>query len=98
MLQEVVLQGGVVRREFVGLALPGQAAEPIQAPVGELVEVTLDAAAGDGGEARDVLVRATLAFEPQDLHLLLHAGMGVMIAVVAKGGEDRASAHFGQSG
>jgi hypothetical protein len=60
----MVLQGGLVSGQFVGLALPGQAAEPFQAAVGKLVEVTLDAAARDRGQAGDVLVGATLALEP----------------------------------
>jgi hypothetical protein len=74
--------------ELVGLAFPGQASKPFQASLGELVEVALDAAARDGGQARDILMRATLALEPQDLHLLLHAGMRMVIAVVANRSED----------
>ncbi len=54
---------------------------------GELVEVALDATAGDAGQPGNVLVRASLALEPQDFHLLLHAGMRIVIAVVADGGE-----------
>jgi hypothetical protein len=64
VLQEVVLQGSLVGGQCVGLALPGQAAEPFEATVGELVEVALDAAARDSGQTGDVFVRATLALEP----------------------------------
>jgi len=87
VFQEVALQGDLVSGEFVGLALPGQAAEALQAAVGELVEVALDAAAGDVGEASDVFVAEALALEPQDLHLLLDARVGVMVALVADGVE-----------
>jgi hypothetical protein len=68
---------------FVGLALPREAADTPPTAVGELVEVALDAAPGDIGQASDVLVGETLAFEPQDLHLLLDARMRMMVAVVA---------------
>src|SRR5262249_41026823 len=74
-------------REFVGLALPGQTAEALQAPHGELVEVALDAATGDIGQACDLLVRKALALEPQDLHLLLDTGMGMVVTLVAEGVE-----------
>jgi hypothetical protein len=70
-------------RQLVGLALPGEAADTFQAAVGELVEVALDAAPGDIGQAGDVLVSGALAFEPQDLHLLLDTRMRMMVAVVA---------------
>ncbi|HVS37368.1 MAG TPA: hypothetical protein VMS17_17535 [Gemmataceae bacterium] len=70
-------------REFVGLALPGEAADPLQAAVGELVEVALHAAPGDVGETGDVLVGEALTLEPQDLHLPLDERRRVMVALVA---------------
>ena len=88
MFHEVVFQGSLVSGESVGLTLPGQASELVHAAVGELVEVALDTAAGDAGQAGDVLVSATLALEPQDFHLLLHARMRMVIAVVADRGQD----------
>jgi hypothetical protein len=45
--------------QFVELARPGQAAQALQAAVGELVEVALDAAARDIGGA---CLAPTLAF------------------------------------
>jgi hypothetical protein len=53
-----------MRGEFVGLALPGQAAAALQAAVGERVEVALDAAPRDSSQTGDLLVRATVALEP----------------------------------
>jgi hypothetical protein len=70
-------------RQFVGLALPREAADTLQATVGELVEVALDAPSRDVGQAGDVRVGEALAFEPQDLHLLLNARMRMTVAVVA---------------
>ena len=99
MLQEVVLQGGLVGGELVGLASPGQAPDPTQAAVGELVEVALDAAAEDIGQAGDVLVGQGLALQSQDLYLLLHARVGVVVALVADGvevfGAEGKAAHGG---
>ena len=74
--------------EFVGLALPGEEADAFQATVGELVEVALHAAPRDAGQAGDVFVGATVTLEPQDFHLLLNAGVRMVIAVVADGSKD----------
>ena len=71
--------------ELVDLALPGEAADALQAAVEELVEGALHAAPRDIGEVGDVLVGAALALEPQDFHFLLDAGMRVVVARVAKG-------------
>ena len=76
-----------MKRKFVSLALPGEAADALQAAVGEGVEVALHTTSRDVGEAGDVFVGETLAPEPQDFHLLLHAGMWVMVARVADGVE-----------
>ena len=73
--------------EGVGLALPGELADAPQAAVGELVEVALDTAPRDVGQAGDVFVGEALALEPQDFHLLLDAGMRVAVALVANGVE-----------
>ena len=73
--------------EFVGPPFPGQTTQALQAAVGELVEVALDAAAGDVGQARDVLVGQPPTLQPQDLHFLLDAGMRVVVAFVAEGNE-----------
>jgi len=73
--------------ELVDLALPGEAADALQAAVEELVEGALHAAPRDIGEAGDVLVGESLALEPQDFQLLLDTGMRVMVALVADGVE-----------
>ena len=56
VLQEVVFQGGLMGAEFVGLPFQGRWRIRSKPPVGELVEIALDAAAGDIGEAGDVRV------------------------------------------
>jgi hypothetical protein len=75
----------VVLGQFVGLALPGQASDALQATSGERVEVALHAPPGDAGEGGDGLVGTTLTLEPQDLQLLLNTRMRVMVAFVADG-------------
>jgi hypothetical protein len=99
VLHKIVLQRGPVFGQGVGFALPRQPADARQAAGGELVEVALDAAAGDAGQAGDFLVGQTLTLEPEDGQLLLDARMRVMVALVADGvevfgGEDEA-AHGG---
>ena len=83
-------------RQLVDSALPGQTANLLQAAGDELIEVTLDRAAGHVGQAGDGFVGEALALEPQDLHLLLDARMGVVVSLVADrieivGGEGEAS-------
>jgi hypothetical protein len=88
VLQKEVLQGSVMGGKGVGGAPPRETAQTLQAAVGELVEIALDAAPRDSGQTGDVVVRESLTFEPQDLHLLLDARMGMVIAIMANGGED----------
>ena len=45
----------------------------------------MDGAAGDIGVGGDVVVVQSVALEPEDLHLALDAGVGVMVPVVGQG-------------
>ncbi len=65
------------------LALPGDATEQVQAALQELVEVACDGAGRDTGQIGDLGVGAAFALEPQHLHLLLDARVGMVVAVVA---------------
>src|SRR5215212_3338003 len=47
--------------------------------------LTLDGASGDVGVGGDLVVAQAVALEPEDLHLALDAGVGVMVAVVGQG-------------
>jgi hypothetical protein len=87
VLQEIVFQGGLMGGEFVRLAFPGQIANTLQAASGKLVQIALDAAAGDIGEAGDLLVCQSPTLQPQDRHLLLDPWMGVVVPLMADGGE-----------
>ena len=84
----MVLQGNAVVVQLSVLAPPGEAAEQVEAAALEVVEVALDGAWGDAGQLGDVGVGQPLALEPEDLHLLLHAGVGVVVAVAADLVED----------
>lgn len=74
--------------EVVALAGPVEPAEAVEAAVEEVVEVALDGAERDAGELGDARVGQALALEPEDLHLELDPGMGVVEAVVADLVED----------
>ena len=65
--------------------MPPAATQPRQAPFQILVEVALDGASGDIGVGGDLVVVQPVAFEPEDLHLALDVGVGVMIAVAGRG-------------
>ena len=74
----------VVLRSALGL-MPPAAAQARQTAFTVLVEVALDGAPGDVGVGGDVVVGEAVALEPEDLHLALDAGVGVMEAVVGQG-------------
>jgi hypothetical protein len=89
VLQEVVPQGAGVGRQ---VALGAVELDPPQGldPAGQvLVEVALHSAAAQVGQPGDLGVRQAAALEPQDLHLLLHPGVGVVEALVPQGGDVR---------
>jgi hypothetical protein len=65
--------------------MPAAASQPRQAAITVFVEVALDGASGDVGEDGDVIVAEVVALEPEDLHLALNAGVGVMEPVVGQG-------------
>ena len=65
------------------LALPAQAANPVEPALLVLVEVALYRARRDVGEGGDVGVGQPQALQPEHLHLALDAGMRVVVAVVA---------------
>src|SRR5262249_6536422 len=83
MLDEVVFQGGPMLVQRAGLALPTEAADPWEATLGELVEITLHGAWGDVGARGDVGVGQAPAFQPQHFHLALDTGVWVVVAIVA---------------
>jgi hypothetical protein len=89
VLQEVVLQRlGVGRQVALGPVElhPPQGLEP----AGQvLVEVALDGAAAEVGQAGDLGVGQAPALEPQHLHLLLDAGVGVVEPLAPQGGDIR---------
>jgi hypothetical protein len=87
VVQEIVFQRGLMGGECVRLALPGQTANTLQAASGKLVQIALDAAAGDIGEACDLLVGQSPTLQPQDRHLLLDPWMGMVVTLLADGGE-----------
>ena len=64
--------------------MPAAATQARQAALEVLVEVALDGATGDVGVGGDVVVGQAVALEPEDLHLALDAGVGVMIPVVGQ--------------
>jgi hypothetical protein len=70
-------------------AAPGEAAQAFQAARQVLVEVALHRAARHVGRRGDLLVGEALALEPQDLHLLLDPGVGMIIAIVTDGVQHR---------
>src|SRR5512142_2200360 len=49
-----------------------------------LIEVALDSAPGDVRVGGDLVMAQAVALEPEDLHLALDAGVGVVIAVVGQ--------------
>ena len=65
--------------------MPAAAAKSRQTALDVLVEVALDGASGDIGVGGDLVVAQPVALEPEDLHLALDAGVGVMIPVVGQG-------------
>jgi hypothetical protein len=89
VLQEVVLQRLGVGRQ---VALGAVEVDPPQGrdAAGEaLVEVALDGAAAQVGEAGDLGVRQAAALQPQHLHLLLDARVGVVEPLAPQGGDVR---------
>jgi hypothetical protein len=83
VLDEVVLQGGLVLVQLAGLALPVEAAHAVESAPRELVEVALHGAQGDIGQFGDVGMGQAPALQPQGLHLALDAGVRVVIPAVA---------------
>ena len=65
--------------------MPPAAAQVRQAALIILVEVALDGAPGDVGVGGDLVVSQAVALEPEDLHLALDAGVGVVVTVVGQG-------------
>ena len=65
--------------------MPTEAAELRQAPLEVLVEVALDGAEGDIGVGGDVIVVQSMALQPEDFHLALDVGIGMMISVMGQG-------------
>ena len=65
--------------------MPTEAAKLRQAALDVIVEVALDGAEGDIGVGCDVVVAQPMALQPEDFHLALDAGVGVIIPVVGQG-------------
>ena len=85
MVEEIVLQGGLVLLQLAVPPLPGHAPQAREAAFLELVQVALHTAAGNAGEAGDIRMGEALTLEPQNLHFLLDAGMGVVMRGVRGG-------------
>src|SRR3954452_15412464 len=64
--------------------LPRAASQARQAAVKELIDVALDGPPGHVSLGGDVVVVQPVALEPEDLHLALDPGVGVMVAVVGE--------------
>ena len=85
VLREVFLQGAPVLGQGAPGPMPVALAQARQAALKVLVEVALDGASRDIGVGGDQIVVQAVALEPEDLHLALDAGVGVMIPVVGQG-------------
>lgn len=70
---------------MIGLALPRQTTESLQSTAEELIKVALDRTAADASKACDLVMSESLAFQPQNFHFLLDAGMGMLVAFGAEG-------------
>ena len=85
VLQKVLLQRVLVLGQGAVGVMPPAAAQVRQAALIILVEVALDGAPGDVGGGGDLVVSQAVALEPEDLHLALDAGVGVVVTVVGQG-------------
>jgi hypothetical protein len=85
VFQEVFLQGVFVRDQGALGLMPTGAAQLRQAALEVIVEVALDGAEGDIGVGGDVVVVQSMALQPEDFHLALDAGVGVMVPVIGQG-------------
>ena len=65
--------------------MPQAEAQARQTAFTVLVEIALDSASGDIGERGDLVVVQSVALEPEDFHLALDTGVGVMEAIVGQG-------------
>ena len=101
VLREVLLQRFLVLGQGALGLMPAAAAQSSQAAFAVLVEVALDGASGDVGECGDAVVAEAVALEPEDFHLALDAGVGVMEPVVGEGspvvGREGDRAHDGST-
>jgi hypothetical protein len=89
VLQEVVRQGAGVGRQVALGAVELDPPQGLDPACEVLVEVALHSAAAQVGQAGDLGVRQAAALEPEDLHLLLDAGVGVVEPLVPQGGHIR---------
>jgi hypothetical protein len=64
--------------------MPTAAPQAFQAALQIRVEVTLNGTSGDIGVGGDLIMVQAVALEPEDLHLALDAGVGMMIPVVGQ--------------
>jgi hypothetical protein len=85
MLPEELLQRGLVLGQGALGMMPRGASQALQAPVAILVEVALRRTSGYARVVGDAVVGGAEALQPEDFHLPLDAGIGVMIAVVGQG-------------
>jgi hypothetical protein len=82
---EVFLQAGPVVFELAAASFPRETTDGVQAALGELLEVSGDRGAGDASQAGDVVMRQALVLEPEDCHLALHDGFGMVVAFEGHG-------------
>jgi hypothetical protein len=92
---QVAAKHGVTPQEWVdrmglaaedqgaALAFPRITADGIQTTAAELAEIALDGGTRDASQVGDLVVGEALMLEPENLHLALDVGMGMMITVVA---------------
>jgi hypothetical protein len=93
VLQEVVLQRLGVGRQLTLGPVEVDPPQGREAAVEVLVEVALHGAAAEAGQAGDLGVGEPAALEPQDFHLLLHPGVGVVEPLAPEGGDVRIGEH-----
>src|SRR5512135_3119725 len=84
VLQEVLLQGVLVLGQGAVGGVPAAASQVGQASLQVLVEVALHGASGDIRVGGNPVMAQAMALEPEDLHLALDPGVGVMVPVVGQ--------------
>jgi hypothetical protein len=97
MFDEVLFDRGAEVIQRAVLSLPADLVQAVDATLEILIEGSLDGTAGQPGKLGDGVVRESLGFQPDHVHLLLDARMRVMVPLIAKEvenvGSERKIAH-----